>query len=222
MNQKILFTVFGLFSAISFAQAALLESTPSEFYLEGVTLSKSAKANLKDSSVALSAVNAGVRNKKILVINAKIYVTQLFVSDVSQFVKTAPTADIETDLSSLNSLGKINTVALKLDLLRDLDAATLVDSFDTALKANNLSSSSNQGLSAVLTAMQNGGDLSKKDSISLVGVNGDANDILYIENSIGASDVIVGDSKLVDNMFAIWFGTPADSGLASLKAALTK
>ncbi len=204
------------------AQATLLTITPSGSALEGVQLGSQATVTNDLGTSQIAFVNAGVRVKKVAVINVKVYVTQFFADQPARFVKTPATADLAVDTSSLKSIADLGTVALKLDFVRDLDAASIVDSFDDALKANGLTSATDTGLSEVLRAIEAGGDMYPRDSISIVGVNGATNDTLYIENNRGVARKITADNKLVEKMFSIWFGIPADSGLKTLKGALTK
>ena len=205
----------------SFAGSLTTVADPTHV-IQGVTVAKSATATTAEGKFSLAAVNAGIRTKKVVFINANIYVAQIFVDQPAAFVHAVAGADMKSDVSSLSSLAAQNVVALKLDFVRDLDAATIIDSFDTALQANGMVAANDTGLTQMLQAIDKGGDMIKGDSITIVGVNGPTNDKLYVENSKGTSVVVTSDNKLVDKMFAIWLGVPADDGLATLKKTLTK
>ncbi|RYZ88644.1 MAG: hypothetical protein EOP04_08865 [Proteobacteria bacterium] len=204
------------------AQAAILEVTPSDQKLQGVTLGSKAISTTTGKSTNLEFVNAGTRVKKILVIKADVYTIQLFVDQKAKFIKTPRDADFEIDMRSLKSISNLGVVALKLDFLRDLSADKIVDSFQDALHANHFEVSSDDGLKRVLAAIKKGGAVQKGESISIVGVNGADKDQLYVENSKGVSENVEGESQLIEKMLSIWLGTPADGKLEELKQELTR
>ncbi len=222
MKNQFSIALIGTAFALSSAQAAILNVTPSTNKIDDVTLGSKAVATTEGKSTNLDFIAGGKRIKKILVVKANVYVAQLFVDQKDKFSKTPKEADLETDLTSLNSVSNLGVVALKLDFLRDLSADKIVDSFEDALKSNKLDVATNEGLKKVLAAVKKGGAVAQGDSIAIVGVNGAAQDKLFVENSKGVAEVVEGDSKLVENMFSIWLGIPADSGLERLKGELTQ
>ena len=208
-------------SPIGSASAALLTLTKSAQKLDEVSLATAATATIDGAAVPLEFVSAGIRKKKVVVFNAKVYVAQLFVDSKSKFLKLPAGADVAKDQTSLNAIGTLSKVALRLEFLRELSAEKIVNSFDEALKANNLSPQSDPGLGKILDAVKRNGNVSSGDAISIVGINGTDKDRLLIENDRGVSATIEGDAKLVDHFFSIWFGVPADGGLRELKEDLT-
>lgn len=222
MNRKFSIALIGTALAIGGAQAALLDVTPSANKVDDVTLGSKAVANTEGKSTQLDFIGGGKRIKKVLVVKANVYVAQLFVDQKDKFAKTPKEANLETDVTSLNSIANVGVVALKLDFLRDLSADKIVDSFEDALKSNKLDVATNEGLKKVLAAVKKGGAVTQGESIAIVGVNGATQDKLFVENSKGVAEIVEGDSKLVENMFSIWLGIPADSGLERLKGELTQ
>lgn len=205
---------------VSSASAALLSVTNGTRKLDEVPIASTATVTIDGAVAPIEFVTAGIRKKKVVVFNAKVYVAQLFVDSKAKYARLPAGADLAKDQTSLQSLGS-GRVALRLDFLRELTAEKVVSSFEEALRANNLSPADAPGLAKVLEAVKKNGNVTAGDSIAIVGVNGADKDRLLLENNRGVSAAIDGDAKLVDHFFSIWFGTPADSGLRDLKEELT-
>src|SRR5438270_655728 len=119
--------ILGILSAVlisTSAMAGVLETVNSGETMSGVNLAAKATATTAEGVFGLVPVGHGIRVKKIIVVNAKIYVAQLFVDNPAAYIRIAKDAKVGDDLSSLKSLEKMKAVALKLDFIRDVDAAT--------------------------------------------------------------------------------------------------
>ncbi|MFM6930606.1 MAG: chalcone isomerase family protein, partial [Bdellovibrio sp.] len=110
------------------APAALLTNEASNNKLEKVSLSSSATYNLENEILKLSEVGAGLRAKKVVFVNIKVYVGELFVSDLAKFNKENPIASLKDQ----------KAVAIQLHFLRSVDSENVQKSFKEALKANDV------------------------------------------------------------------------------------
>jgi hypothetical protein len=220
-------STFALISFLTFSPlnvyAAILNLFPSDAKIEDVNLSPKAVASpMGQPTLQLDLVHAGKRVKSIFILKLDVYVIQLFVDQKEKFVPTPADANFEKDTRSLTSLSTMGAVGMQLNFLRDIAPVHITDSFVDAFTANGISVEKDPILSKVLSTIKSGPSIKKGESISILGLNGTTQDKVYIENSRGASEAIEGDSKLVDRMLSLWFGTPVDGGMKNLKETLTK
>lgn len=206
-------------AAATFSQASLLTYEAGSQVLNGVNLNKTAAINDAKGAptdVKLDILGAGLRTKTVLVVEAKVYVAQLFSDNKAAFNRDANAA-----LASL--VQNSSRIALKLDMLRTVSANSLVTSFKEALAANNISLDAE--LTNVLSLMQQSADATSGKSISLLLVKDSKNSNktnLYYEDTKGELKSVVGTPELAGKILAIWLGKPADDGLAALKTQLLK
>ena len=194
------------------ASAALLTNEASSNKLEKVALSSAATYSLENENLKLSEVGAGLRAKKVVFVNIKVYVGELFVSDLSKFNKENP----------LLSLKDQKAVAIQLHFLRSVDAENVQKSFKEALKANdvNLEDSS---VKQFLDAVVKGGESKEGKSLTIVGAKlKDGSEQISYETTTGSTTDIKGTTGLVEKVFSIWLGKPADDGVAHLKKSILK
>ncbi|MBY0555207.1 chalcone isomerase family protein [bacterium] len=214
--KKMLFA-FVMVSSV-FAQAALLTFEAGSQTLNGINLAKTAAINDTNGAptdAKLDLLGAGLRTKTVLVVEAKVYVAQLFSDNKAGFSR---------DANALTSLVQNSTrVALKLDMLRTVSAASLVTSFKEALAANNVALDAE--LTNVLDLMQKSADATSGKSISMLMVKDTKNankTNLYYEDTKGALKSVTASPELMGKILSIWLGKPADDGLAALKTQLLK
>lgn len=160
----------------------------------------------------LSVVGKGIRKKKLFpLIHVQVYEAEFLVSDREGF-KRALGANV------LDAISKMEQVSLRLKFLRSLEAAKVRDSFFDALKANKVDPAEakmaeflkkieetptyNENKTVVITA-----DLKKG--------------VITYENPDHKVSEIKGSVSDITKILSIWFGVPADDGLAALKDALT-
>ncbi len=207
--------LFALAMATSvFAQASLLTFEDGSKALNGVNLKATAAINDKDSkptSTKLDILGAGLRTKAVLISEVKVYVAQLFSDNKAGFSRDANTA-----LTSLVQTS--NRVALKLDMLRTVSAASLVTSFKEALAANNIALDAE--LTSALGLMEKAADATSGKSITLLMTKDNNKTNLYYEDTKGNSVSMVGSPEMMTKIMSIWLGKPVDDGLANLKKQL--
>jgi hypothetical protein len=196
----------------SSAFADVLQLVPSGRTIEDVAISSSASATVQGRHFGLTTVGAGLRSKRVAIINVKVYVAQLMVSDASRFVHSADGA--------LASMADMSQVAIRLDFLRGVDADTVQSSFRDALTANNVDFTS-PAIMAFLNAVSAGGDAVDGKALTIVGerLSSTADAITY-EDSDGKTTTVTGPTGFLRSIFSIWLGEPADSGVDNLKQAL--
>jgi hypothetical protein len=192
------------------AVAGILEQVAGTTKIESVTIAASAKATVEGRISELKPVGAGLRTKKVATFNVKIYVAQLLASNPEKFVRTSEGA--------LASLKDSKTVAIHLTLVRSLDADQVMNSFKEALAANNVNTSGSS-IQAFLALAQT--DAPSGKTVTIVGEQlVDGSEILTVETPAGNVSSVKGSKGFIKDVFSIWLGTPADSGLAKLKDAL--
>jgi hypothetical protein len=208
-----LFVIFSLFSFISASSfASLLNLEPSGKTLENVPISKSAVATVGDRSFSLTTVGAGIRAKKVAVVNVKVYVTQLMLSDASHYIRT--------DAGALKSAAEVSSSAIRLDFLRSVDAQTVQLAFRDSLIANQVDLN-DSGVKAFLNAVAAGGDAAQGKALTLVfeHLPSGKEAVTYEDNS-GKTTTVTGEAGLIHNILSIWLGKTTDNGLANLKKSL--
>ncbi|MEN0059104.1 MAG: chalcone isomerase family protein [Bdellovibrio sp.] len=197
-----------------FTQAALLTTEGDGKKIEGVTLAKSATAKWNDSAVALSSVGGGLRAKKVVFVNVRVYVAQLYVSSLETFKKE--------ETSALASVKDQKTLAIQLHFLRDVDAKDVQSSFKQALTANKVNLE-DAAIKQFLENVEKGGNAAKGKTLTILGSHeADGKEVIHYENTDGAVSTVQGSQDFIKNIFSIWLGTPADDGVAKLKSEILK
>ncbi|MGE5085705.1 MAG: hypothetical protein ACM3MG_05345 [Bacillota bacterium] len=194
------------------ASAALLTNEASSNKLEKVVLSSAATYNLENEPVKLSEVGAGLRAKKVVFVNIKVYIGELFASDLSKFNKENP----------LPSLKDQKAVAIQLHFLRSVDAENVQKSFKEALKANDINLD-DVSIKQFLDAVAKGGESKDGKTLTIVGAKlKNGSEQISYETTSGITTEIKGTAGLVEKIFSIWLGKPADDGVAHLKKSILK
>jgi len=208
--KNLIFVVGALLAAqASFAADVLTQVVPGTNSCEGITIANQATLNLPSKPVGVSTVAYGLRTKKVAIVNAKVYCLTVMVSEPAQFVKTAAGALTSTDGMTAN--------ALRLDFVRTVDGPTVSQSFSDAFLANNVDQTA-ASVQAFLAAVKNGGQ-AVSGTAMVIGVDEKSGNVMY-QNGTSSAVEVQGDAKLAHAIMAIWLGTPADSGLATLKTTL--
>src|SRR4051812_37878804 len=88
MKLSTLLFSFAIFSQVATAGVLTLEQGNKT--IEGVNIAKSASLSLAGATEAtkLDFIGAGLRQKKVLVANVKVYVAQIFLDNSGKFVRT--------------------------------------------------------------------------------------------------------------------------------------
>ncbi|AHI05817.1 hypothetical protein BDW_06555 [Bdellovibrio bacteriovorus W] len=210
--KRSLLSAFVLLGLSLNAQAALINADKAGGSLEKVTLSKSATADIEGTSQNLQAVGAGLRAKKVVFVNVKVYVGELFVSSLESFKKA----------DALSSVKDQKAIAIQLHFLRDVDSENVQKSFKEALETNkvNLQDSSVQQF---LESVVKGGEAKSGKALTILGIkNSDGSESISYETTSGNVSQIKGSEGFVQNIFSIWLGKPSDDGVATLKKEILK
>ncbi len=196
------------------ASAGTLSLEKGNRSIEGVNIAKSATLNMSGSSEKLDYIGSGLRLKKVLIANVKVYVAQLFLDNAGKFVRTSSGA--------VKSLSDMKAGAIHLTFLRSVDASTVQVSFRDAFDANNVDLN-NKGIAAFLAAVKEGADAQNGKSMNISLQKDDKGVVTVVyENTSGVEKTIKGDNTLFNGIMSIWIGEPADTGLSNLKSAILK
>lgn len=203
--------IAGLFATTTATAGILVMDPANSRKIEDVTVAQSATVTLENQAIQVSTLGAGVRSKKVLIANVKVYVAQVLSSDASKFVRTQEGA--------LNSLSDSRTTVIALTFLRTVDAPTVQTSFKDALKANKVELS-DAAVAGFLSAVENGGEATEgKTLVIALQKNADGSETVSYEDTNGKVTALKG-LGLTQKIMSIWLGVPADSGIQKLKDAL--
>jgi hypothetical protein len=203
-----------LLTLASYSQASLLKTEAGDKKIESITISKSGIVTIEGKDTTLTTLGAGLRTKKVLIANVKVYVAEIFSSEATKFVRT--------EAEALNSIDLSGTSAVKLNFLRSVDAEKVQVSFRDALKANNVNLT-DAGVDAFLKAVSAGGEATEGKSLIIVTQkNADGTESAYYEDTTGKSTKVSGSKGLAKSILSIWLGTPSDDGVAKLKEQILK
>ena len=204
-----LFAIALLVSSVSFAQILKVQAGPEK--MEGVALASS--ANTSDGQ-KLQFVGAGLRNKKVVMMNVRVYVGQLFVADTAKFKKNSAEA--------LKSVSEASPVAVQLHFLRDVDAEKVQSSFKDALEANKVDLKKSEVIK-FLDAVKTGGEAKKASTMTILGAKkSDGSEVITYEDSNLKATTVSGGPGFIQDIFSIWLGHPSDDGVAKLKESILK
>ncbi|WP_413578634.1 chalcone isomerase family protein [Bdellovibrio sp. HCB290] len=194
------------------ANATLLKTEASTNKLETVTLSSAATTNVEGAEIKLSEVGAGLRAKKVVLVNVKVYVGELYVADPAKLNKADP----------LSSMKDQQAVAIQLHFLREVDADNVQKSFKEALKTNSVSLD-DSSVKQFLDAVSKGGEAEKGKALTILGTRlKDGAEKISYETTTGSITEIKGPAGLIEKVFSIWLGKPSDDGVAQLKKSMLK
>lgn len=176
--------------------------------LEDVKLLTDLKGKVEGRPVQLMAVAAGIRVKKVVFVKAKVYVAELLASSPEKFQKDETTA--------LNSVLGIDSVAMRLTFLRDVDAKSFRSAFADGWKENKFPESdpwSKNFLEKIAVL----GELKKGDQLLVLATKSKEGDLIVVDNFKEKQLLFPAQSEDRRRIFALWLGQPADSGLEDLK-----
>lgn len=160
----------------------------------------------------LNYVGAGLRSKKVMMMNFKVYVGEFFIGDSAKFKKA----------DALKTVTEASPALVQLHFLRDVDAGKVQSSFKEALEANKTDLKKPE-IEKFLDAVKNGGEAKKAKMLSVFGTKkGDGSEVITYTDSNSKATTIVGGAGFLQDVFSIWLGTPADDGVAHLKADILK
>lgn len=208
---KKLFLICTLLFAWS-AQASLLKPEGSSGTIEKIALPESATISGGETPQKLYSIGSGLRAKKVMLVNVKVYVGQMFVANKDSFSKA----------EALSSLGNQSAAAIQLHFLRDVDAENVQASFKEALKVNKVKLDS-EAMTQFLSAVKKGGVAKSGKTLTILAMKGpEGQEIVSYENNEGAVTEIKGPAGFMKDIFSIWLGTPSDDGVAKFRSDILK
>ncbi|XGC82306.1 chalcone isomerase family protein [Bdellovibrio bacteriovorus] len=212
MKHILVATLVTLMASVS--MAALLTPSGAGPKVEGISLPATVSATTEGQTSSLSSVGAGLRSKKVVFVNVKVYVGQLFVSNPESFKKS--------DAEALTSLKSQKAAAIQLHFLRNVEADKVQQSFAEAFKANKVNTD-DAGVKQFLTAVTQGGEAKEGKALTILGTKlADNTEVISYESTAGTVSEIKGGAGLIEKVFSIWLGKPSDDGVADLKKSILK
>ncbi len=209
--KKFILSIASLVFVGQFAQAELLNLEAGTKEIEGVNVASSATLVRADKSTALPLLGAGLRQKRVLLSDVNVYVTQVFADSTDKFVRE--------ESKALASMEQMSTVAIRMTFLRTVEAEKVQASFKEALIVNDIDISK-ADIIEFLSAVENGGEAKKGGSLTILMERSPDAELVTYEDTEGSARQVVGQAGLTQALLSIWFGVPADSGLKKLKSQL--
>lgn len=202
------------FFMTSTSLAALLTPEGDGGQVEKIKLPATASLNADGETLKLTAVGSGLRAKKVVFVNVKVYAGQLLVSDLGTFKKA--------ESEALGSLKDQKAVAIQMHFLRDVDADNVQKSFKEALHANGIKTEE-APVKDFLEAVSKGGEAKEGKALTVVGhKNKDGSETISYETTSGQATTIKGSAGFIEKIFSIWLGKSSDDGVAQLKKSILK
>ena len=209
--KKVFLGLAALVFAAQSASAGMLALEAGPNAIEGVNVAKSAVATLEGRSVALEAVGAGLRVKKVLFVPIKVYVAEMFVTKVADFIRD------QSATVALDSTDRMNAMAIRLQFVRDTTVDQLVEGFEKGLSANG-ASMADPTVKALLDALRAGGEVREGQSITLmVERNADASETVTFETPKGEVKSLPAAKGIARLVVSLYLGKATDSGVENLK-----
>ncbi|MGZ3782249.1 MAG: chalcone isomerase family protein, partial [Pseudobdellovibrionaceae bacterium] len=157
MKKLTLILGFILMNSMAFANVLTLEGEDKT--IEGVKIAKTGTIVSDNKTLTVNLVGAGLRSKKVLIANVKVYVAQLLASDPSKFIRS--------ENEALHSLENMQSVAIQMNFLRTVEAEKVQVSFQDALIANQADLKGN-AVKEFLNAVAKGGDAIEGKTLTIV------------------------------------------------------
>lgn len=202
-----------LFLVGSISLAGVLKKELGINEIENIKLTKSASVSYQDKNYNLKMVGAGLRTKKVLMINVNVYVAEFFVSEEAQIEKKQD--------KILDSLAKANAAVMQLTFLRDVDGEKVESSFKDALAANK-ADLNDQAIKTILEKVAKSGEVKKGQTLTFASFkNTDSSEVVIFEPAMGEATQVKGNN-IIKPIFSMWLGESADSGVKKLKESLLK
>lgn len=198
----------------SSSYAALLTYEGKGPTVEKVALSEKATAQIEGESVTLTSIGSGLRAKKVVFVNVKVYVGQIFVSSPQTFKKN--------EAEALGSLKDQKAVLVQMHFLRNVDAENVRKSFNEALLANGVSIE-DSAVKQFLESVSKGGEAKEGKTLTVLGSKlPDGQEMIIYETTEGNISQIKGAAGFIGKIFSIWLGKSTDDGIAQLKKSMLK
>lgn len=194
---------------VSPALAQILKTQAGSEKIEGVALPASASTA---EGQKLQFVGAGLRNKKVVMVNVRVYVGSFLIADTAKFKKA----------DALKTVTEASPAAIQLHFLRDVDADKVQSSFKEALEANKVDLKKTE-VQKFLDAVKNGGEAKKGSTLTILGSKrSDGSEVVVYEDSNLKATTVSGGAGFIQDIFSIWLGHPSDDGVAKLKSDILK
>lgn len=195
--------------------AGILKTNAGLKSIEKIQIAKDGTVTIDGKEVLVSLIGAGLREKKVVLFHANVYVAELLSDEAAKFVRT--------EAEALNSLEQSRTIALRLNFLRTVDGTTIQKSFAEALKVNSVNLES-EPIAKFLTAVSSGDEIAKGKSLTIVSQKkADKTETLYYEDGNGkVSSPLTGPEGFSKQIMSIWLGKSTDPEIEVLKQNLIK
>ena len=212
--EKFTLLASALMFCISSSAHALVELGPkTKTEVKEVALVESATTDVAGKPVVLKRVTQGLRQKKIALFWASVYVEQIFTNQKADF----------TSVDQLReSLAKGIPTVVAMTFVRDVGIDKIVDGFKETFAKNAIKVEVTP-YSKFLEAVKKSGDVKDKQTYFFA-FSGDEKKVKISFQTAGKEQFVMEDADTVtlNNFLKMWLGTAADSGLEQLQGQLLK
>lgn len=188
--------------------------------IDKIKIASKGTSRVEERNSDLVSVGAAMRQKKVALFWVDVYVTQLLVSDNTKW--DVKCKDKKPDAEALaKSIADQKTMAIRLDFRRSVSEEQIETAFRASFKANDVATDKG-AIKDFFDLVVDQGSANKDDFMVLVGERLEKEDAVTLQNAKGEIKASLKEAGLMDKIFSIWLGTPAegDKGLENLKNAL--
>jgi hypothetical protein len=176
--------------------------------LNDVTLSDSAKVEVGGKTIELKRVTAGLRQKKVAIIWASVYVGQFFTN--GKIDRSSVSALRESLLGNL-------PVVMSMTFVRSVGIDKIVDAYQEVFSENGIKSDA-EPFAKFLAGVKASGDVNDKQTYWFwFSKNGDQEQMSFQTNGKEYFSLTNGGAGTLKNFLSMWLAKPADSGLEKLQ-----
>ncbi len=195
-------TFAGVFLTLGVARGDDFVLTPYEVLGKPLSLDKIAKPE----GHPLTLVGFGIRKKKVVLVNVSVYVAGLYVGQPKDWNPSDTAASFKKQTKRF----------LSLTFLRDVPGEKMKNAFADSLESNRLDPK-REDIAKALNALTT--DMKEGNRMTLLGITEPGKPQKLIATGSKAPIEVTGNT-LVDDLFSIWFGKPADGNMEDLQAQL--
>jgi hypothetical protein len=196
------------------AMGSVVFGPASKKEIKGVKLSDSVMAEVGGSQVELKRVTSGLRQKKVAVFWASVYVAQVFTNANVDFTSIEKVR--ESLIAGL-------PVVVTMTFVRDVSIDKIVDGYKEVFSANGANVEQDP-YAQILTAVKQSGDVKDRQTYYFTFAKSTAGKERFSFWTNGKERYALDDASpgVLDHLFTMWFGKAPDSGLEQLQEETLK
>lgn len=159
--------------------------------------------------VTLKSVAQALRNKKVALMNFKVYVGEILVPPTTTWDQKPATVEAAPQ------------AGVMMTFLRDVPAKNIAEAFDDSLKENDIKTDTAE-IKNFLSQVKKIGDIKEKEMLLIARNQAAGGDKVLVMIPNRFTEVISGPAGWSQHIMKIWTGKPSDAGIKEFQKALFK